>query len=67
MRGHGRNEEVKKQCRFPRCQAAASLFVEVCVVSLCTSVSSPAQLPLVIDTRLAQSPAIGTGVDVNTD
>lgn len=44
-----------------------SLFVEVCVVSLCTSVSSPARLPLVIDTRLAQSPAIGTGVDVNTD
>lgn len=41
--------------------------LKTCVVSLCVSVSSPARLSLVIDTRLAQSPAIGTRVDVNTD
>lgn len=43
------------------------MFLFVLVSVLCISVSSPARLPLVIDTRLAQSPAIGTGVDVNTD
>lgn len=60
MRGHKRNEEVKtKAVLLP---PGARLL---CVAS--TSVSSPARLPSVIDTRLAQSPAIGTGADVNTD
>lgn len=44
-----------------------SVCSSVYVVSLCISMSSLARLPLVIDTCLAQSPAIGTGVDVNTD
>lgn len=52
-------------CRFPRCRAGVFFFVLVSV--LCISMSSQARLPLVIDTRLPQSPAIGTGVDVNTD